>query len=162
MPADAEPRPVGRPTDYRPEHCETVIALGKEGKSRAEIASALDCSRNTLTAWEHAHPEFLSALQRAHDEQLAWWEAKGRGGIEQGSGFNAGLWGKCMSGRFPAEPYRDRVQLTGANDGPVQIVDLSKLSEEELDAYERLCLRLGAVPARRAGADQGGEGAASD
>ena len=157
-----EARPVGRPTTYRPEHCETVIALGKEGKSRAEIASALDCSRQTLANWEAEHPEFLDALKRAKDEELAWWEAKGRTGIDQGSGFNAGLWGKCVSGRFPTEPYRERVQLTGANDGPVQIVDLSKLSEEELDAYERLCLRLGAVPAGRAGADQGGEGETGD
>lgn len=147
--------PAGRPTDYDPTHCERVIVLGKEGKSRAEIASALDCSRVTLAAWEKANPEFLYAMQRAQDESLAWWEMKGRKGLDQGSQFNAGLYGKCMSGRFPAEPYRERVQLTGKDDGPIQHVDLSHLSDDEL-------ARLEGVLGPLVGAGSGGAGEAGD
>lgn len=154
----AEKRPVGRPSEYDPAYCERVIALGKEGKSRAEIASALECSRQTLAAWEAAHPEFLSALQRAKDEELAWWEAKAREGLDNPK-FNAAIWAKSVNGRFPKEPYRDRVQVTGANDGPVQTVDLSGLSDEQLSALESIFGPLAAAAGDDAG-DPGGEGPA--
>ena len=146
--------PAGRPSEYDPAHCDRVIALGKEGMSRAEIASALNCSRQTMANWEAAHPEFLDATKRATEESLAWWEAKGRTGIDKGSAFNAQLWSKCMGGRFPAEPYRERVQLTGKDDGPVQHVDLSHLSDEDL-------ARLEGVLGPLLGGGEGGEGEAS-
>ncbi len=108
-------RPVGRPSEYDPAYCERVIALGKEGKSRAEIASALGHARQTIANWEADHPEFLDAMTRAKDEELAWWEAKARKGIDLGSQFNATLWSKSMGGRFPNEPYRDRTEVSGPN-----------------------------------------------
>lgn len=115
----AEKRPVGRPSDYDPAYCERVIELGREGKSRAEIASDLDCSRQTLANWERQHAEFLDALQRAKDEELAWWEAAARKGLTQGSSFNAAIWSKSVNGRFPNEPYRERSEITGAGGVPL-------------------------------------------
>jgi hypothetical protein len=153
MGESATKRPVGRPSEYDPAFCERVVRLGKEGRSRAEIASALDCSRTTLAAWEREHPEFMNALHRAKDEELAWWEAKARTGIDKGSAFNSALWAKSVSGRFPNEPYRERVQVTGKDDGPIQHVDLSGLSDEDLD-------RLEGVLGPLVGSGQGGEGEA--
>lgn len=132
----AAKRPVGRPSEYDPDYCERVIALGKEGKSRAEIASDLNCSRVTLAAWERQHPEFLNALQRAKDEELAWWEGQARLGLNKGSAFNAAIWKQSVSGRFPNEPYRERVQLAGKDDGPIEHADLSQLSPDELAAIK--------------------------
>lgn len=112
----------GRPTDYRPEHCEAVIELGRQGKSKAQIAAALDVCRNTLDNWAATHAEFLSALTRARDLSLAWWEDKAQAGIES-SGFNASLWSRSMAARFP-DDYTERKQteLTGKNGGPVEQV----------------------------------------
>lgn len=112
-------RPVGRPEEYDQEYCKLVVTLGMEGRSRAEIASALGCSRQRLIDWSARHPEFRDALIRAKDEELAWWEAQARSGIHLGSDFNASLWAKCVSGRFPSEPYRDRMEHTGPNGGPI-------------------------------------------
>lgn len=147
-------RPVGRPSEYDPAYCDRVIALGKQGYSRAEIASDLDCSRQTLANWEKEHSEFLDALKRARDESLAWWEQQARKGLTN-KNFNATIWSKSVSGRFPDEPYRERVQLTGKDDGPLrhQVVDLTNLSDEELEQLERIRSKL-AQP----GSDQGGEG----
>lgn len=128
--------PAGRPSEYDPAYCERVIELGKEGMSRAEIASELNCSRTTLAAWEAAHPEFLNALQRAKDESLAWWEKQARTNLAV-PGFNAGLWKQSVAGRFPQEDYRERVQLTGANDGPIEHntkLDVAALDAEQLRA----------------------------
>lgn len=127
---------AGRPSEYDPAYCERVVELGKEGKSRAEIASALNCSRTTLTAWEAKHPEFLTALSRAKDEELAWWECQAREGLAKGSAFNAAIWKQSVSGRFPGEPYRERVQVAGRDDGPIEHVDLSRLSTEQLAALK--------------------------
>lgn len=99
----------GRPTDYRPEHCSRVIELGREGKSRAQIAAALDVARETISNWEKAHPEFLGAMTRAHDLALAWWEDQGQTGIwssPMSRSLNAAAYGLQMRNRFQAEYSR--------------------------------------------------------
>lgn len=118
----------GRPTDYRPEHCERVVELGREGKSKAQIAAELDVCRNTLDNWAEAHPEFLRALTRARDLSQAWWEDQGQAGIHLGSGFNASLWAKSMSARFPDDyTERQKREVTGKDGGPVEKVTTIKL-----------------------------------
>lgn len=152
--AVSDKRPVGRPSEYDPSFCERVIDLGKDGLSPAEIAAELGHPRTTMLLWGDTHPEFLTALQHARDLSLAWWEKQAREGLEKGAAFNAGLWKHAISGRFPTEPYRERVQVTGPNDGPVK-VDLSGLTDEELTALEAIRSKLAI-----AGSDQGGEGPA--
>ena len=113
---------MGRPTDYLPEYCERVIELGREGKSKAQIAAELDVCRNTLDNWASQHAEFLSAITRARDLSLAWWEGKAQSGLET-SGFNASLWSRSMAARFPDDyTERQKREVTGANGGPVQQV----------------------------------------
>ena len=56
---------MARPTDYQPSYCEDVIALGKQGKSKAQMAAHFDVSRQTIDNWAAANPEFLEALTRA-------------------------------------------------------------------------------------------------
>jgi len=141
MSAKAATRPVGRPSEYDPAYCERVIDLGREGKSRAEIASDLNCSRTTLAAWERAHPEFLDALSRAKDEELAWWEAQARTGLNKGAAFNAAIWKQSVSGRFPNEPYRERLQVAGPGDGPIRYANMTREERQariaELEARRR-------------------------
>lgn len=113
-------KPPWRPREYDPMFCEAVVEAGKLGKSKAEIGADLNVSRQTLDNWAKAEPDFLDALQLAHELSLAWWEAVARNGVEEGSKVNASLYNRAVSGRFPAEPYRDRTELTGPNGGPVQ------------------------------------------
>lgn len=106
-------RKPGRPTDYRPEHCQQVIDLGRLGKSHAQIAATLDVARQTLHNWAATHPEFLDAITRARDLAQSWWEDKGQGGLDQ-PGFNASLWAKSVSARFPDDyTERQKRELTG-------------------------------------------------
>ena len=118
-----ESRSVGRPSLYKPEYCETVIALGREGKSKAQIAAKLDVSRQTLENWGKAYPEFLDAITRAKDLELAWWEDTAQGGLGGGV-LNAALWSRSMAARFPAD-YREehRTEITGKDGGPVATRD---------------------------------------
>lgn len=112
----------GRPTDYRDTHCEQVIELGRQGKSHAQIAAALDVSRQTLHNWAAAHPEFLDAITHARDLAQAWFEDKGQAGLET-PGFNASLWAKQVSARFPDDyTERQKRELTGHAGGPIEQV----------------------------------------
>ena len=52
----------GRPTDYKPEFCQMVVELGREGAGKAEMAAACGVVRQTLDNWIKAHPEFLDAI----------------------------------------------------------------------------------------------------
>lgn len=62
---------VGRPSDYRPEYVEQVIAYlktcsGSNQKlpKRVDLALMFDCDENTLAKWGEDNPEFLSTLTR--------------------------------------------------------------------------------------------------
>jgi hypothetical protein len=97
---------MARPSDYDPAYCEQVIELGKEGKSKAQMAAAFDVSRQTIDNWAAAHPEFLEALSRSDAHAQNWWETKGAEGMEK-PGFNAAVWKKSMEARF-RDDYTER------------------------------------------------------
>jgi hypothetical protein len=99
----------GRPTDYDPSMCALVEELGKAGKSRAQIAAALDVAIITTRDWETKHPEFSAAMSRARDYALAWWEEAGQAGMFM-MGFNATAWSLQVRNRFP-DDYRDRREV---------------------------------------------------
>ena len=114
--------PAGRPTDYREEYCAEVVELGRQGKSHAQIAASLDVSRQTLHNWANSHPEFLDAITHARDLAQAWFEDKGQAGLET-PGFNASLWAKQVSARFPDDyTERQKREVTGKDGGPVEQV----------------------------------------
>lgn len=116
---------LGRPTKYDPALCEKIKPLGKLGKSRWQIASELEITPSNLRNWEEVHEEFRQALEIARVDALAHWEGLAEAHIIETPGsarLNTGLWSRSMSARFPNE-YREnnKVEVTGANNGPVQI-----------------------------------------
>jgi hypothetical protein len=103
---------MGRPTLYQPEFCDDVIALGKEGKSLAQMCAHFDIARSTIDAWAEANAEFSEALNRAKTHCQAWWEEKGMSGMEK-PGFNAAVWKKSMEARF-RDDYTERKEVNGS------------------------------------------------
>ena len=127
--------PVGRPSAYRPDFCAKVIELGRQGKSRCQIAGILDVSFKTLQEYEEKHPEFLQSTQRAKDLAQMWWEEQGQRGIWAGSDFNANAYRLQVTNRFP-DQWRDKQQLehTGKDGSPLEansasVGDLLKAAE---------------------------------
>lgn len=138
---EEEKKGAGRPTDYRPEYCDTVIELGREGKSKAQIAANLDVSRDTIDEWCKVHPEFSDAIKRARELSLSWWEDQGQQGIWAGKLFNANAYGLQVRNRFPEE-YKEKViqEQTGPDGGPQQheVVSASASDEEEFKKFRQL------------------------
>jgi hypothetical protein len=113
---------VARPSDYNPEFCEQVIELGKQGMSKAEIASELGVAKQTLYNWMDAHPEFMDAVKEATAFAQAWWEKAGRTAVFGGSpGFNSTAYIFTMKNMF-GDDWRDKVtqEHTGPDGSPIQ------------------------------------------
>ena len=134
----------GRPTKYRPEVCEQVIAWGKLGKSKSWIAAELDIARSTIDEWCATFPDFSDAITRAHVHSQRWWEDKGQGALENRE-FQSSVWSRSMAARFP-DDWREKVGHVGGNkdDEPIrQEVNLGA------DAFTRAIVGL----ATRGGTD---------
>ena len=63
--------PAGRPSDYDPEYCEQIIALGRQGLHVYQMAERLDVGSATLYRWEDNHEEFREAFTRAREYSKA-------------------------------------------------------------------------------------------
>lgn len=105
----------GQPTKYKPEYCEAVLEMGKEGYSKAEMALELGHPYSTIDNWTKAHPEFLEAIKMAVEISQGWWERKGRqmavGEIEGG---NPTTYIFNMKNRF-REDWRDKHEVDHNN-----------------------------------------------
>lgn len=137
-------RPVGRPSKYKPEYCEAVIEMAKQGKGWANYAATFEIDRATLYDWAAAHEEFSTALTRAKVLEQQWWEDQARENLRSRE-FNANLWIKSAQARF-REDYTERKEtaVTGANGGPVQVqsqvVDAKTLTPEQRDALRTILM----------------------
>lgn len=100
----------GRPTSYKPEYCDVVIELGKQGYSRAMMASHLDVAKSTITEWASVHKEFSNAIKEADSHAQAWYEQKAHEGLTGGQ-FNAQLFKIIAYNRF-RDDYADRKEVS--------------------------------------------------
>ena len=56
-------RPVGRPTDFRPEYAEDVGQWCEGGLTDSEISKILGVDRATLWRWQQKYPEFRNTIK---------------------------------------------------------------------------------------------------
>jgi hypothetical protein len=128
---------LGRPSKYDPKYCAEIVDLGKEGFSRWQICSRINIGLHNMLAWEGAHEEFRQALEESRLHALSYWEDLARDHIKEVPGgvkLNTGLWSRSMAARFP-DQYREnsKVELTGKNDGPIEIDHVHDFSSALLD-----------------------------
>lgn len=102
--------PAGRPTSYKPEYCEEVIELGKQGKSLAQMCAHFDIARSTIDQWAEDNAEFSEALSRARVHMQAKLEEMGFAGLGS-KDFNAAVWKVTMAARF-RDDYTERKDVT--------------------------------------------------
>ena len=105
-----------------------AIRLGREGRSRREIASALGMALSELEALEDGREGFAAAMERAEDEARAWWEALPGEVLAAGRRFDMASWREAMCWRFGKESLEDADQEESGKGrypppgGPVYII----------------------------------------
>jgi len=136
-----EKRPVGRPTKYKPEYCERVIEMAREGRGWADYAASFEVDRASLYDWADNYEDFSTALKRAKVLEQQWWEDQARTNLKNRE-FNANLWRTSAQARF-REDYTERKEtaVTGANGGAIQVEQTQKIDARELDADQREVLK---------------------
>jgi len=90
-----------------------------------------------MNAWIGAHQEFRDAFDQARLDALAHWEELAQNHMIENPGgprLNTGLWSRSMAARFP-DQYREnsKLEVTGKNDGPVQVDMVHDFSNALLD-----------------------------
>jgi hypothetical protein len=137
-------RKIGRPSNYKAEHCQRAIDLGSQGYSLAMIISDIGAgSRQTIENWKKAHPEFLDAITRARELSLAYWEQLGLANTGNRD-FNSNLYRVIMAARFAADGYREKqvIEQQVAPSG----VDVSRLTPEEQEQLAALLMKTKIPP----------------
>ena len=138
---------AGRPSLYKPEYVEQSKKLCLLGATDRELADFFKVSEATLNSWKAQHPEFLESLKVGKEqadqrvERSLYQRAVGYSHPDvHVSNFQgmvtltpiikhyppettAGIF--WLKNRKPEE-WRDRVEHTGANGGPVQIADVTE------------------------------------
>lgn len=140
-------RPVGRPSKYKPEYCERVIELAKEGCGWADYAAEFEIDRPTLYDWRDQHEEFSTALSRAKVLEQQWWERAGRTGM-MADKFNALVWKTSMQARF-RDDYTERkvTEVSGPDGGAIKTESVTKIDTRELDENQREALKAALMAA---------------
>jgi hypothetical protein len=132
------PRPPWRPTLFRPEFCEKVVEFCAWGYSLTAFAGEIGVSRDCLTKWGRAHPEFLLALQVAKAAAARWHEDHGRRiAANGGAPGQASMVMFCLRNFAPDDFGENRA--SGDNSTNVNVtfnrVRLDMTPQEAMEAY---------------------------
>ena len=93
------PSPIGRPTKYKPEMCDQVIEIMKEGASLVEVAAKIGVCEDTIHEWKKTNPAFSESIKKGVRLSAAWWEERGRTSLEN-KDFSYTGWYMNMKNRF--------------------------------------------------------------
>ena len=155
MSEDQDQAKQGRPTLYRPEYCEMLVAHMKGGLSFECFAAVIDVHPDTVYEWVKVHESFSEAKRVGKIHERLFWERLARGGAagqlkrtaktvthrdgrvevtEEPTNANAALIIFALKNKFPKE-WRDRkdLEISGKDGGPIktevskgQAIDMAK------------------------------------
>lgn len=127
MAAKKKKRAGGRPSLYKPEHCDALIEHMRGGKSYETFAATIGVGISTIYSWEQLHAEFLEAKEIGVALSLLWWERVGLAAatgqvlkndkgetVINGPKVNTAIWIFTMKCRFP-KLYREALVLDASD-----------------------------------------------
>lgn len=115
---------LGRPTDYKPEYCDRVVELGKQGKVLPQIACALGVTKSTIYLWAQTHSEFSEAMEKSRLEAESIFIEKGWNGIDADK-FNTGPYSLLATNCFGWTNNRSKQEVGGVDGNPAIEVNVS-------------------------------------
>ena len=122
-------------------HKKAFLAAYATSGNITDAAKAAGVTRQAHYEWKRADPDYAADFKRAGIEAVESLEAEARRRALAGSDTMLIFLLKAVK----PKKYRDNVrhEHTGKNGGPIQTVDLSRLSDRELDELERIASKAG-------------------
>jgi hypothetical protein len=108
---------AGRRTKYTPETVDRILQAIRLGATYQLACDYAGIGVTTFHEWINAKPEFAQQVKEAEGKGALGWLAK----IEQAAtdgNWQAAAW--KLERRYPREYGRSVMELTGANNGPIQ------------------------------------------
>jgi hypothetical protein len=90
---------------FKPEMCNRMIELGKEGASQKMMFADIGINRTVAETWKKNHPDFADALDTAVTHSQAYWEKMILDNVNN-RGFNSRIAEIALRGQFQAD-YRE-------------------------------------------------------
>jgi len=134
---------VGRPSKYKEEYCDMLIAHMGEGYSYESFAGIISVNRDTMYAWEKEFAQFSDAKKTAIEKGLIFWEKLGIDHIlnisesdssgpgmtsSRSKSLNAAIWVFNMKNRFK---WRDK-QADEASDININLTLADQMAKARL------------------------------
>ena len=94
---------------FKPEMCDTLIEMGKQGASQKMMWSELGISKDVADNWKKKYPEFADALGVALVHSQAFWEREMLANVGNKS-FNSRIAEVALRGQFPQDYKETREQ----------------------------------------------------
>lgn len=95
--------------NFKPEMCDTLIEMGKQGASQKMMWSELGISKDVAENWKKKHPEFAEALGVALVHSQAFWERELLANVGN-KAFNSRIAEIALRGQFPTDYKETRDQ----------------------------------------------------
>ena len=146
--------PGGRPTSYRPEFCQRVVALMAEGRSLDGCAPLLGVNPDSLYEWQKVHPQFSEAVRAGRAAATTFWENRLLA-VAHGEPGNAQAiqWALRNRSRAASGWHHDSVKLehSGPEGGALrteryEVIDPRRLSPEHREGLKAALLAAAALP----------------
>jgi transposase-like protein len=148
--------PGGRPTSYRPEFCQRVVALMAEGRSLEGCAALLGVHPDSLYEWQKVHPEFSEAVRAGRAAATTFWENRLLDVANGGSGNAQAIqWALRNRSRAASGWHHDsqKFEHSGPDGAPVAIeasassgrLNIEQMSWEDREALKGILLRAKAA-----------------
>lgn len=111
----------GRPTEYDPKYCDTIVEVMSTGKSLAGAAVHIGVTRATLYNWARDNEEFRQAIEDAQEACMAYWEELAHQAVLGEIPGNASIMNFQLKNRFRKD-YQDSTAMTlSGGDDPLKI-----------------------------------------
>jgi len=125
-------RKVGRPSTYKPEYCDVVLDIMRQGGTIAYVASELGTSRSVIYQWASKNPEFAAALEKGRELTERWWTQFGLAGMRgEYPKFAQGAWVFAMKNICK---WTDRQEISGPDGKPIRTESTQRLPQDQVDA----------------------------
>lgn len=140
-PPKEDAKKVGRPTTFTPELGAEIVKFIRAGNYLETAARSHGVGKTTLYGWlargrkgEEPFAEFADAVERAAGDAESMHVALISKASQKGA-WQASAW--WLERRFPKR-FGRKLELSGDADAPIQTLNLSKLSVEQLKEMKAL------------------------